>query len=55
MTKDQDDWETGEFEPIKPVAPSTRGKPQRTPERRRTSDRTTESVATDQGQSDEAQ
>lgn len=31
MTKDHDDWDTGEFEPIKPVAPSTRGRPQPTP------------------------
>lgn len=49
------EWHTGEFEPIKPVAPSTRGKPQRTPTRQRTSDTPTDSVATDQGQSDEAQ
>lgn len=47
------EWHTGEFEPIKPVAPSTGGRPQPTPGRRRTQDTTTDSVATDQGQSDE--
>lgn len=31
MTIDQDDWLTGEFEPIKPVTPSRRGGPQHAP------------------------
>ncbi|MET4043960.1 hypothetical protein [Bradyrhizobium sp. RT6a] len=51
MTKtDQDDWHTGEFEQIKPIAPSFRGKPRPTTAR---SEKTNDSVATDQGQNDE--
>lgn len=47
---DPDDWHTGEFErPIKPIAPSSRGRPPAPV----TSDTTTHDGAGDQGQGDE--
>ncbi|MGY0573266.1 hypothetical protein ACTGJ9_020990 [Bradyrhizobium sp. RDM12] len=53
MTKtDHDDWHTGEFEQIKPVAPSPRGRP---PKMIRLTPTQTDDIADDQGQGDEPQ
>ncbi|MDA9510918.1 hypothetical protein XI09_40945 [Bradyrhizobium sp. CCBAU 11386] len=45
------DWDTGEFQPIKPVAPSRRGKPQ--PAKTSTPIDRNGAAAVDQGQGDE--
>lgn len=55
MPNTDPEWHTGEFEPIKPVAPSSRGKPRPTPAGRRTTDTTNDDVATDRDQRHETE
>ncbi|MCK1424603.1 hypothetical protein IVA96_15700 [Bradyrhizobium sp. 159] len=51
---DKTDWETGEHrEPIKPVAPSPRGRPPKLIQS--TAEQTNDAVADDQGHRDETQ